>query len=325
MTKWFGALIWLGCLLGGSTADAQPYPTRPITIVVTSAAGGLTDVLARVVGQRLGETWGQQVIIENKGGAGHSIGAAAVAKAAADGYTLMVTEAGTFVTNPSLYGKGKLPYDAEKDFAPITGLVRLNVALLAHPSLPVRNVSDLIELAKRKPGEISYGTAGIGTTPHMSVVLLESMAGVKLVPVHYRGAAPALNDVIGGHINLISMAPTIALAPFRAGKLKMLAVGGARRLPQLAEVPTVAESGLPGYEYASWFGLFAPSGTPREIVMKINAEVRQIFADPAFRDRFLAPQILESMVSPPEQFADYVKSDAQKWTQVISEAKLRID
>jgi tripartite-type tricarboxylate transporter receptor subunit TctC len=324
MTRWLGALLGLGCLFGGS-ADAQPYPARPITIVVTSAAGGLTDVMARVVGQRLGETWGQQVIIENRGGAGHSIGAAAVAKAPADGYTLMATEAGTFVTNPNLYGKGKLPYDAERDFAPIIGLVRLNVTLLAHPSLPVRNVAELIELAKQKPGTISYGTAGIGTTPHMSMVLIESMAGIKLVPVHYRGAAPALNDLIGGHINVISMAPTIALPSYRAGQIKMLAVGGARRLPQLAEVPTVAESGLPGYEYASWFGLFAPSGTPSEIVTKINAEVQRIFADPVFRDRFLSPQVLESMVSSPEEFADFVKSDTQKWGKVISDAKLRID
>src|SRR5207253_6619944 len=198
MTKLFGAWVSLGCLLAATSAQAQSYPSKQITLVVTAAAGGVTDVVARALGQRLSEAWGQQVVIENKGGAAHVLGAQFVAKAAPDGYSLLVAEAGTFVINPTLYAKGKLPYDEEKDFVPITSIVRINQALLGHPSLPAENVRDLIALAKQKPRTLTYGTAGVGSAPHMNITLFESMADVKLVPVHYRGAAPALTDVIAG-------------------------------------------------------------------------------------------------------------------------------
>ena len=239
------------------SAAAQVYPSRPVTIIVPAAAGGLTDVLTRAVGQRLAQMWGQSVVIENRGGAGHSIGAAAVAKAAPDGYTLMAVEAGTFVASPFLYRN--LPFDAEKDFTPIANLGRIPMGWVAHPSLPARNARELIELAKKKPKDISYGTAGIGSALHISVLLLEAMTGVQLSPVHYRGAAPALNDLVGGHIQLISMGPSIALPAVRAGQINLLAVGSLKRLPQLADVPTVDESGVPGYEADTWFGLFAPA------------------------------------------------------------------
>jgi tripartite-type tricarboxylate transporter receptor subunit TctC len=257
MNKGLGALILLTCLAGGAPAQAQSYPTRTITLTVTAAAGGVTDVVARALGQRLAETWGQQVVIENKGGAAHVVGAQSVAKAAPDGYSLLVAEAGTFTINPTLYGKGKLPYDEEKDFIPITGIVRINQALLAHPSLPAKTVRELIELASKKPGELTYGTAGIGSAPHMNMVLFESMAGVKLVPVHYRGAAPALSDVIAGHVNLMSVSVSLALPPFRSGQIKIFGIGSSKRLPPAADIPTVAENGLPGYEATTWFGLFA--------------------------------------------------------------------
>ena len=198
MTHPLYASIALGCLLLSAGAQAQSYPTRTITLVVTAAAGGVTDVVARALGQKLTEAWGQQVVIENKGGAAHVVGAAAVAKAAPDGHTLMVAEAGTFVINPTLYGKGKLPYDEDKDFVPVTGLVRINHALITDRSLPAASVVELIALARKRPGEITYGTAGIGSAPHMNIILLETMTGAKFVPVHYRGAAPALNDLVGG-------------------------------------------------------------------------------------------------------------------------------
>jgi tripartite-type tricarboxylate transporter receptor subunit TctC len=318
------ALILLAGLAGASPALAQSYPSRTITITVTAAAGGVTDVVARAIGQRLSEAWGQQVVIENKGGAAHVVGAQSVAKAAPDGYSLLVAEAGTFVINPTLYGKGKLPYDEEKDFAPITGLVRINQALLGNPSLPANNVRELIALAKQKPGELTYGTAGIGSAPHMNMVLFQSMAGVKLVPVHYRGAAPALTDVIAGHINLMSVSVSLALPPFRTGKIKIFGIGSPKRLAPAADIPTVAESGLPGYEAATWFGLFATAGTPPEVVTKINAEVQKILADPAFHEKFLAPQMFEPMGSTPEAFADYIKAQRQKWAKVIHEQKLSI-
>jgi tripartite-type tricarboxylate transporter receptor subunit TctC len=324
MTTRLGALLWLTCLAGATAAQAQSYPTRTITLTVTAAAGGVTDVVARALGERLSQTWGQQVVIENKGGAAHVVGAQSVAKAAPDGYSLLVAEAGTFTINPTLYGKGKLPYDEEKDFIPITGIVRINQALLGHPSLPANDVRELIELGSKKPGELTYGTAGIGSAPHMNMVLFESMANVKLVPVHYRGAAPALTDVIAGHVNLMSVSVSLALPPLRAGQIKIFGIGSGKRLPLAPDVPTVAESGLPGYEATTWFGLFATAGTPREIVTKINAEVAKVLADPQFREKFLAPQMFEPMASSPEEFADYIKAQTRKWAKVIADQKLSI-
>ena len=325
MTKRLGALVLLACLAGAAAAQAQSYPTRTITLTVTAAAGGVTDVVARALGERLAQTWGQQVVIENKGGAAHVVGAQSVAKAAPDGYSLLVAEAGTFTINPTLYGKGKLPYDEEKDFIPITGIVRINQALLGHPSLPANDVRELIELASKRPGELTYGTAGIGSAPHMNMVLFESMAKVRLVPVHYRGAAPALTDVIAGHVNLMSVSVSLALPPLRAGQIKIFGIGSGKRLPLAPDIATVAESGLPGYEATTWFGLFATAGTPREIVTKINAEVAKILADPQFREKFLAPQMFEPMASSPEEFADYIKAQTRKWAKVIREQKLVID
>ena len=325
MTKRLGALILLISLAGTAAAHAQSYPTRTITLTVTAAAGGVTDVVARALGQRLAEAWGQQVVIENKGGAAHVVGAQSVAKAAPDGYSLLVAEAGTFTINPTLYGNGKLPYDEEKDFIPITGIVRINQALLGHPSLPANDVRELIELASKRPGELTYGTAGIGSAPHKNMVLFESMAKVRLVPVHYRGAAPALTDVIAGHVNLMSVSVSLALPPLRAGQIKIFGIGSGKRLPLAPDIATVAESGLPGYEATTWFGLFATAGTPREIVTKINAEVAKILADPQFREKFLAPQMFEPMASSPEEFADYIKAQTRKWAKVIREQKLVID
>jgi tripartite-type tricarboxylate transporter receptor subunit TctC len=323
--RWLGAVAGLGGLCVTTTVQAQSYPTRPVTIVVTAAAGGLTDLVARAVGQQLSEMWGKPVVIENKGGAGHNIGAASVAKAAADGYTMMVSESGTFVSNPYLYTKGSLPYDAETDFAPTSGLASYTQALVTHPSLPARNVAELIALAKSRPAEISYGTAGIGSAPHMNIALLENMAGIKLVPVHYRGAAPALTDLLGGHIKLMSVSMTLSLEPARAGHINMLGVGSRQRLARAPEVATVAETGLPGYEAVSWVGLFTAAGTPREIVSKINTDAQRILADPAFRDRFFTPQMLEPMPGSPETFAADIKSETQKWVKVIREQKLHID
>jgi tripartite-type tricarboxylate transporter receptor subunit TctC len=325
MTKRLGALVLLAALAGAPAAQAQSYPTRTITLTVTAAAGGVTDVVARALGQRLAQAWGQQVVIENKGGAAHVVGAQSVAKAAPDGYSLLVAEAGTFTINPTLYGNGKLPYDEEKDFIPITGIVRINQALLGHPSLPANDVRELIELARKTPGALTYGTAGIGSAPHMNMVLFESMAGVKLVPVHYRGAAPALTDVIAGHVNLMSVSVSLALPPFRTGQIKIFGVGSGKRMPLAPDIPTVAENGLPGYEATTWFGLFATAGTPQPIVTKINAEVVTILADPQFREKFLAPQMFEPMASSPEEFADYIKAQTRKWAKVIRERKLSIE
>jgi len=207
-------------------AQAQNFPVRPVHVIVPFAPGGGVDIVARLIAPKLGEAWGQPVVIENRGGAANILGTEAVARAAPDGYTLLAVEAGAFTINPTLY-KGKLPYDPEKDFAPITGLVRINQALLARKSLPVASVADLIALAKSKPGQLTYGTAGIGTAPHMNMALFESMAGVKLQPLHYRGAAPALDDVIGGHTDLMVIAAVVVV------------IWSAFRSPATAETATV--------------------------------------------------------------------------------------
>jgi tripartite-type tricarboxylate transporter receptor subunit TctC len=321
MADWRQAFLALIGLVAGA-ADAPAYPTKPITIIVPAAPGGVSDSLARAVGQRLSEVWGQQVVVENRGGANHQIGAAQVAKATPDGHMLMLGAETIFVINPSLYSR--LPY-AVKDFAPITGLVRANQALLAHPGFAPKSVGELIALAKNKPGTISYGTSGVGSAGHVNAALLESMAGVKLQAVHYRGAAPALNDVVAGHIQLTSVAVSSALQPWRDGLVKMLGIGSAQRLPGIPEVPTVAESGLPGYEAITWFGLFTTAGTPREVVLKINAEVQRLFNDAAFRKRFLEPLLYEVMTTSPEQFGDFITAETTKWAKVIKDANLKVD
>ena len=323
MTKWLCPVVVLASLAAATSATAQSYPSKTVTMVVTAAAGGVTDVVARAIGQRLSEKWGQQVVIENKGGAGHILGAGQVANAAPDGHTLMVAEAGTYVINPNVYPKDKLPYDVEKGLIQITGLVRIHHALVATPSLPANSLGEIIKLAKEKPGTLTYGTAGVGSGPHMNMARLENATGAKLVAVHYRGATPALTDVIGGHTNMMLISVGSALPPVDAGKIKMLAIGSPKRLPSLPNVPTAAES-VPDYTAGTWFGLSTTAGTPRDIVMKINADVRQVMAEPAIQEQFVTKQLYDPMTSSPEEFADFIRSETQRWGKVIREQQLSI-
>ncbi len=225
MSKWLCALLSAAALSLASPGHAQNYPTKTITIIVTAAAGGVTDVVARAIGQKLGEAWGQQIIIENRGGGAHIIGASAVANAAPDGHTLMVAEAGTFVINPALYSRDKIPFDPDKAFAPITGLVRIHHAMITTPSFPANSVADVIAMAKAKPNSVTYGTAGVGSGPHVNIARLQNVAGIQMVPVHYRGATPSLNDVMGGHTNMMLISVSSALPNFRAGQVKMIGIG----------------------------------------------------------------------------------------------------
>jgi tripartite-type tricarboxylate transporter receptor subunit TctC len=319
-----GAILLLAGVLQAAPAHAQSYPNRTVTVVVTSAAGGLTDVLSRAVGQRLSQMWGQAVVIENKGGAGHTFAAAAVKSAPPDGYTLLATETGMFTMQPFLHAKGKLNYDPVNDFVPLAGYASIPMALLVSPTVPARSVGELITLGKDKPGTLSYGTAGLGTAPHMGALLFESMAGLKLTPIHYRGASPALNDVIAGHINMITMGPSIALPTVKAGKLNMLGFGSLKRVPQFPDVPTIAET-VPNYDASVSFGLFAPANAPPDIVSKINADVRRVIDDPDFRARFLEPQVVQPLPGSLDGFGAYLKAEAAKWSKVIAEAKLQIE
>src|SRR5437763_4056828 len=316
------AIAVVSFLLPAAAAGQEAsYPTRPVTIIVPAAPGGVTDALARTLAQRFSEAWGQQVIVENKSGANNQIAAEYVTKAAPDGYTLLIGPEVTFVVNPSLYPK--LPYDPVKGFTPISGLVSINHALVVSPSLSVRNVKDLIALAKSKPGEINYGTFGIGSSGHLNMELLQALSGAKFQAVHYKGATPALTDVMAGHIQMMFISVGSAVPQWKAGKVNLIAVGAAKRMRLLPEVPTVAESGLPGYEAVSWFGLVGPPGMPPDIVAKINDEVRKIFDDPEVKKNFLDRQYFESIAGTPEQLAQYIRSDEPKWRKVIQDAKVK--
>jgi tripartite-type tricarboxylate transporter receptor subunit TctC len=325
MRKWHCIAVALVSFSLTTAARTETYPSKNVTIVVTAAAGGVTDIIARAIAQRLSEKWNRNVIVENKGGGAHVVGAQQVANAAPDGHTLMMAEAGTFVINPTIYPKDRLPFDTEKDFIPITGTIRIHHSVMVAPNLPVNSVAELIELARKKPGEISYGTAGIASGPHVNVARFENQAHVKLNPIHYRGASPAINDIMGGHTNMMMVSVGLALPLHRQGKIKMLSIGSAKRLPQLPEFPTTAESGnLPGYEAGTWFGMAVTAGTPKPIVDKINADVRAILAEPAFRERFVDKQYAETMDSSPEEFKAWLKKETQSWAKVIREQKLTI-
>jgi tripartite-type tricarboxylate transporter receptor subunit TctC len=307
-------------LCGAALAQAQNYPTRAVTIIVPAAPGGVIDTLARRMGPKLAAAWGQQVIVENKPGANNQIGAEYVAKAPPDGHTLLLSPEVTFVVNPTLYSK--LPYDPVKDFVPITGLIRINHALIVNASLPVQNLNDLLELARKRPGELNYGTFGVGSSGHLNMEMLQTLAGVKFSPVHYKGATPALTDVMAGHIPMMFISVGSAMQPAQTGKVKILAIGSSKRV--LAEVPTVAET-VPGFEAVSWFALFAPGRTPPEIVARINAEVRRVFEDREFREKFLAPQLFEPITGSPAELTAYLKSETEKWTKILRAANVKID
>jgi tripartite-type tricarboxylate transporter receptor subunit TctC len=287
------------------------------------------DILARGLAQRLAERWGQQVVVENKPGGTGGIGAEAVAKAAPDGYTLLITADATFVSNPHLHFTGAgfkpAPTDPLQEFAPITGLGISPQALTVNPRLPVRTLSELIALARKQPGEITYGTFGAGWSGHLNIILLERMAGTRFTAVHYRGASPAITDVIGGHIGMVIVSIGLVAQPWQSGQLRVLGFGSTTRLAQYPDVPTLAESGLPGYEAGSWYGLAAPKGTPPEIIAALNAETRRIFEDPGFRDTVLAPNFIFSIVSSPEVFAERIRSEWAKWGEVIRDAGLKAE
>src|SRR5437660_3176680 len=307
-----------------SAASAQGYPDKPVHIIVPFSAGGITDVLGRALGQRLAQTWHRDVVVENKPGGGTGqVGAEYVARSAPDGYTLLVTADATFVTAPHVYSK--LPYDPINDFVPITGLGISPQALVVHPSLPVRTLGDLVNFAKQRPGELNYGTFGIGSSGHLNIVLLEGMTGAKFTPVHYRGAAPAITDLIGGHIQMIIVSIGLIAQPWQAGQLKMLGFGSTQRLAQHPDVPTLQESGLPGYEAGSWYGLAAPKGTPQDIVIKLNAQTQRIFGEAGFREKFLAPNFIFSIVSSPEAFAERIRRESAKWGKVIRDANIKAE
>jgi tripartite-type tricarboxylate transporter receptor subunit TctC len=324
MRRWLTLALAAAMAAAAATgARAQTFPTKPVSIIVTSAPGGAADATARVLALHLGKAWNQQVIVENKPGGNTQIAAEYVAKAAPDGHTLLLGPDVTFTVNPHLYRK--LSYDPVKDFEPITGLTVLHQALVTHPSIAASSVADLLALAKAKPGALNYGTFGLGSAGHLNMEALQAQAGIKLTAVHYRGAAPAMTDVIAGHIQLMFVSFGSALQSWKAGQLKMLAIGSPKRLSDHPDLPTVAEGGLPGFEAKSWFGLFATGGTPQPIVTKINADVRAIVDSPEFATTFLSKQMMQSITSTPEAYAELIRTDSRAWAKVIAAANLKIE
>ena len=310
-------------LLGSVTADAagQSWPSRPIRFIINSAPGGAPDIIGRSVAQPLSERIGQQIVVDNRAGASGIIAAELVARAAPDGYTQLMA-ASAIVLNQVLARKP--PYDTLRDFVPVTVAATLPNVLTVHPSLPAKSVKQLIALAKARPGMLNYSSAGAGTSPHMSMELLRSMAAVDIVHVAYKGTGPATADLLAGHVQL-SMPNTLTAAPhLRSGRLRALGVTSLNRAAGLPEVPAIAEAGLPGYEAIQWYGLFAPAGTPRDAVNRIQSETAKALQAPDVAKR-LAADGAEAGGMSPDAFAAYVRSEIEKWSRVVRDAKLALD
>jgi tripartite-type tricarboxylate transporter receptor subunit TctC len=305
----------VAAIVAAAPAVAQVYPVKQIELVVPFVAGGTTDTIGRMLAQRFSDSWRQTVIVSNRPGGGSTIGSNVVAKAAPDGHTLLVNTISFAITA----GLQKLPYDAINDFAPVTELASLPLILVVHPSLPATNLKEFIALVKSKPGGLDYASSGAGTSPHLAAEMFNAMAGVKLVHVPFKGNAEGMNAMLGGHIKVYFALAPAAMQHIRAGALRPIAATTERRLAALPDVPTIAELGFPGYEINSWQGLWAPGGTPKDIVAKISGEAVAMLGTPDVRRR-ITHEGADPIGSTPEQFADRVKSEIAKWAKVAREA-----
>lgn len=321
--KLLSVVVLGGALVAGSGAAlAETYPNRPVRFVVPFPPGGAIDTLARLVGQQLQTMWGQPVAVENRPGASGIIGTQQVANAAPDGYTIGWGAVSTHGINAGLYAK--LPYDPVKDFAPITPVAVVPNLLVVNPSVQAKSVKELIDLALERPGQLSYASAGTGTTLHISCELFKSLAKVDMLHVPYKGSGPAVVDVISGQVPVMCDSVTSALPHIKGGKLRALGITSAKRSSALPEVPTIAEAGLQGYEMSPWFGMFAPAGTPSEVVAKVNADVRKVLSQPAMKARLtdIGADVVTAM---PEEFAATVRADVEKWGKLVREAGISLD
>lgn len=308
--------------LMAAVANAQNYPNRPIRLIVPYPAGGGTDFFARTVSEKLSGQLGQQVVVENRPGAATIIGAEAVAKSPPDGYTLLLGDTGTFAVNPSLYKQ--LPYNPQKDFEPITLTGRFALLLVANPSMPANSVKELIALAKAKPGALNYASPGAGSPHHLAMELFRQRAGIDVVHVPYKGAAPAVQDLIGGQIPFMFLDLATGGPLIRGGKVKALAVASPKRIAPLPDLPTIAESGVPDFEAWAWQGLVAPARMPKEIVAQLNDAYAKAINDPAVRQKIVEAGI-EPLQGTPQQLTDYITSEAAKWAKVVREGNIKIE
>ncbi len=304
-----------------SMAAAQDYPTRPVRVVVPFSAGGPAELVARLTGQKLAEQLGQQFIIDARGGGGGTIGVEIVSKAAPDGYTLLLHTVGHVIT-PALYRK--LPYDATKDFAPIALAYTSQLMMIVHPSVPVKTVKDLIGLARAKPNQINYASSGNGGISHLAVHLFQTMAGIQMTHVPYKGMAPGLADVVGGQVQMVTPDPAVAMPHVKSGRVVPLALTGSKRIPAAPQIPTIAEAGVPGYEVVVWYGYLTPRGTPRSVIERLHGGVVKAMPSPEIRDRYLNDGA-DVNVRGPEDFGALLRIEFDKWAKVVKDSGVRID
>jgi tripartite-type tricarboxylate transporter receptor subunit TctC len=314
------AVFWALCF--ASQAFAQPYPSRPIRLIVPNPPGGGVDILARSIGQPLAERLGQAVVVENRAGAGGTIGLAAVAKAPPDGYTLGMGVDATLAIAPAVYRS--LPYDPVTDFAPVTLIATVPLVLTVNPSLPVQSVKDLIALAKARPGKMDYSSGGNATPPHLAGEVFNSMAGVKLNHVPYKGGPPAITAVVAGEVSLMFANMLPGLPHIHSGRLRAIAVTSERRTPVLPDVPTIAESGLPGYDISQWYGFVAPAGTPAAVVTRLYREIRQVLDLPDVSARLKA-EGAEISATSPDEFSTFIRAQITRWQKAVKESGTRMD
>jgi tripartite-type tricarboxylate transporter receptor subunit TctC len=302
-------------------ASAQPFPSKPITIVVPAPPGGVTDVLARTLATHFNQDWGVTPVVENRGGANNQVAAEYVMHQPADGTTVMIGPEVTFTANPALFPN--LRYSLN-DFTPLGGLATIYHGLIVNPSVPANNVKELIALAKAKPGALNYGTYGVGSTGHLNMELFEAMTGTMLTPVHYKGAQPAMLDVIAGNIPMMLISVGNAVEQAKAGRVKFIADGAPARMKLLPDIPAIAET-VPGYTAASWFGLFGPAGIPSDIVATINQEIRKTFSDPEVVQNVLNPQYFVSIAGTPEELVARINAEEPRFRKVIADAHIKTD
>jgi tripartite-type tricarboxylate transporter receptor subunit TctC len=316
-----GAFLAAALALTSPPARAQTYPSRQITLIVPFAAGGSNDVVGRAIGKKLSEAWGQPVVVEDRPGAGGMIGTSAVAAAAADGYTLLLVSS-TFTINPAI--KKNMPFDTIKDFTPVAFIARSPLLLVASKQLPVKSARELLDLARSKPGQITYASAGLGSINQIAAELIALSAGAKFIHVPYKGGAPALNDLVGGHVDIyVSSLPQV-LQLARDGQARALAVTSAKRTALLSDVPTLAEAGVAGVDLWSWWGIVGPAGMPANVVNALNSEIGKMLTSPELRE-FLINEGAEAEAMTPEQFGDLMRLETQRWIKVAREANISID
>jgi tripartite-type tricarboxylate transporter receptor subunit TctC len=321
MRRWTQTLLGILFACAALTAAAQAYPTKAVHIVVPYPAGGYYDTLARVIGAKLQETWGQPFVVENRVGANGIIGTDYTAKAAPDGYTILMGGIGPLGINPSMYPK--LPYDPVRDFAPIIHVANAPNVLVVHPSVPARSVSELIALAKAKPGELTFSSAGSGSSQHLSGEMLKLIARINIVHVPYKGSAPGVTAVLAGEVTMMFATMADVVEHIRGNKLRALAVTGATRIAALRDVPTMVEAGVAGYEATAWFGMVAPAAVPRDIIMKLNQEVGRILKMPDVLARISQQGSAEIVGGTPEQFGEFIRAEGVKWSKVVKEAGIK--